>query len=138
MAKTSNGFDLVDENGPITEYLAVTLQTICTAGANGSRVMEILVHSDDTAATNITISKKLGSLTIPIKVATIAAGQGNSISAPDRKRLINSDSDFITGRLFDRDQNFFLVLEAGAILEASLSTLTSGKKVKVEVVKRDW
>lgn len=138
MAKDSHGYDAKQEVQTITQFTTTALQTIATAGADDSRVMEICVHSDDTNSTVLTVYMKKGAVSVPIKTVTVAANQGNVIGTPDRLRLLNGDSGFITGRLVDRDQNYYLVLQAGSTLEASLSTLSASKKVIIEVIQRDF
>lgn len=140
MAKTSNGFDAKTEDQTITQISTTARTTIATAGADDSRIMEILIHSDDNLiAHTLTFFMKKGGISVPIKLITIAINQGNITNIPDRVRLLNTDSNFIAGRLLERDQNYYLVLKAGATLEVQLSAATTATKlVTIEVVQRDF
>ena len=116
-----------------------TIKDICTAGADDSRLMEVLITSTDTAAKDITFYLNDGTNDTPIKLATVAARQGDIITTPDSLRLLNSNSGFINGRLFDRDQNYYIPLPAGYKLRAKCNAAVSATKdIVVIAILKDF
>jgi hypothetical protein len=117
-----------------------TAKNICTAAADDSRIMEILVTSTDSAARDMVFFLNDGTNDVPIKFCTIGGFQGNINTNPDPFRLVNSNNGFIVGRLFDRDQNYYIALPAGYSLRARCTTaVASGAfAISVLVVIKDF
>jgi hypothetical protein len=144
MAKNTTAFFIEDDRipSPVATFAnadGTTIKDICSAAADGSRLMEILITSTDTAAKDMTLYLNNGSVDIPIKLATVAARQGDIITTPDPLRLINSNNNFINGRLLDRDQNYYIPLPAGFKLRAKCNAaVTAGLQITVLAILKDF
>lgn len=109
------------------------LKTVATGGANGSKVMGLVLTSDDTSArviqVGITIGATfylLGSVTVPI-----GAGTGAVISVNGFAGIPNLP--------MDNDGNKFIYLESGNKLEIkSETTVTAAKTVHANATQEDF
>lgn len=110
-----------------------SLKTLCTAGANGSKVIAVNVTSDDTAAKVIRIGitrsgtfYPLGSYSVPL--STGLAG----VTSIDLLALVRSLP-------YDADGCRFIYLQSGDTLQAMAeATLTAGKTMNVVTQSEDF
>lgn len=142
MAKNTTAFFTKQERIPTRVTFAnadgTNIKDICSAGADDSRLMEVLITSTDSAVKEMTFYLNDGTNDIPIKLCSIAINQGNVIATPDPVRLINS-TNFINGRLMDRDQNYYLALPAGYKLRAKCnSAVTAATAITVLAILKDF
>jgi len=130
MTKNTTGYFLKDDVYTRTVFQpadTTTIKDIATAGANGSYVYLLNITSENTGASAMTIYMSNGVVDVPIKIPSIINNYGNSAANPDPLALINVDISFIVGRVFDRDQNYYIPLPAGWKLRAKLNaTIPTG------------
>lgn len=103
-----------------------TSKTLLTAGANGSVVTNISVHSTDTAAKDVTLLVTVGATDYPIGTVAIPLRTGDTNSAPSINllALANISPAFNT----DVNGNRYLELPANAILKVKAGTTVTAAK----------
>jgi hypothetical protein len=84
VANTSPIFGLTPNLAEATFVNAdgTTPKDICVAGANGTKVTRIAVHSDDTAASNLKLLIYDGATAFPVGVVRVAIGSGSDGAIP--------------------------------------------------------
>lgn len=118
---------------------STTIKDICVAGAEGSYVYEISLTGTNSTTREVTLFLNDGTNDIPIKLATVAINQGTVIGTPDPLRLIQPTAGFIVGRLFDRDQNYYIPLPTGWKLRMRVNlAVTAGQALTVLVHRKDF
>lgn len=115
---------------------ANTKKTICTAGANGTKVVGLLLTSTDSSAriaqiwlTRSATSYLLGSVTVPV-----TAGSDGVTAA------VNAlDPTMIPGLPVDNDGQSYLFLQSGDTLQVSFTTqVTAAKEIDAVGVSADF
>lgn len=115
-------------------------KTVATAGADGSGLYELSIVSTDTVARNMSFRVVNGANNATIRSGqVVAANQGNNSANPAPLRLIQELSNFLSIRLLDKDQNYYVPLAVGDTIQARMDVaVTSGQTVSVLAVKKDF
>jgi hypothetical protein len=112
-----------------------TVKTIVTAGANGSKIIGVIVTSTDTSARDLTLSIT-NSTTYPLGTKTIAITAGTIAATPAVNLL---DAAVIVGIPKDSDGNPFLFLISGDTLTVNcLTTVTTAKAITIHAIYEDF
>lgn len=119
---------------------ALTLKTIYTAGANGSKIVAINVTTTDTAATHVltlyqtraAVDYIIGAYTIPINAGSDGLTAGVSM-------LVGGPSVLINALPVDNDGQKYLFLESGDTLRLTFATaLTATTRINVVTIGADF
>lgn len=113
-----------------------TIKTLVTPPTNGSKVVAVLLTSDDTSSKDVQlvvtkggVDYPIGTINMPITAGTIAATSA----------VNGLDVSKIAGLPLDRDGQRYLLLESGAVLGIkALTTLTSGKFINAVAIHSDF
>lgn len=113
------------------------LKTVYTGGANGSKIVGLMVTSSDTAARDVTWGITVGAVFYPLGTVTIPIQAGQVNSAPAVNLL---DIAKTPGLPSDSDGNPFVFLaSASYTLQAkSLTTVTAAKEIDISAIAADW
>jgi len=115
---------------------ASNLKTVCTAGANGSKVVALNLCSDDTSARiiQILITRSATSILVgSVNVPTLAGTDGTN---PAVNAL---NSSMLPGLPLDNDGVRYLFLQSGDTLQIkSTTTVTAAKTVSATCVSGDF
>lgn len=135
-------------NKPIFPQLIVTpmqqilpadttsLKTLCTAGANGTKIERITVTSTDTSAKDLQLVVTSGGTDYIIGTASIPANSGNTNALPTVSLLEHAQFVGLAG---DANGNKYLYLAAGAVLKAkALSAVTTARAINIFVQGGDY
>jgi hypothetical protein len=144
MAKNTTGYFLANQTYTQTSLTNTTLTTIATGAANDSWVYDIVITTNSITPVLGTLYMNIGSpnpdftLKKILAAAPIQAGQGITTTNPYRL-LQSSDGSQVIYRFLDRDQNFYIPLDAGHTLKFQIdSGLSSGATVNILVFQRDF
>jgi hypothetical protein len=116
---------------------ASNLKTIATGGANGTKIVGLMVTSSDTAARDVTwgittsaVFFPLGTVTIPI-----TSGQVNSAAAVNLMDLTKTP-----GLPLDGDGNPFVFLSSASdtLQIKALTTVTAAKEIDITAIGGDF
>lgn len=119
---------------------AGTYKTLYTAGANGSKVVGIVMTTDDGSASHVVslaITRSatdyvIGAYTLPINSGTDGSTAGVDL-------LAGGPSGLIRGLPVDNDGQTYLLLESGDTLRATFATaLTASKRINVMTIGADF
>ena len=123
--KSFNNKGVVIQNAEGTE-----LQTIFTAGTDGSRVITISVIHNDSGTVVVDLYYNDGNTDYLLGSLSISTGSGN-------KSLLNKTTfEFLR---IDNNSNPYIQLKSGESLKAALqSAITSGKKCTIVVYGGDY
>lgn len=141
MAFTANNiptFPKQPTNGHVQILPADTtaLKTGYTAGANGSKILGIVVVSTDTATRDLQVGVTNSATTYPLGTKTIAITAGTVAGTPAVNML---DPAVILGMPVDNDGNPFLFLASGDTLDFHvLVTVTTAKLISIFVIAEDF
>lgn len=114
-----------------------TLKTIVTGATNGTKIIALILTSDDSSTRDVQIGitksggsfSPIGTMTMAVTAGTIAATAG--VNGLDRDTKI-------PGLPLDSDGNPFLHLESGDTLQMkALVTVTSAKKIYATAIHGD-
>ena len=109
-------------------------KVVCTAGANGSKVVGLIATSDDTATMNVQILIKRSATSILLGTGRIVTLSGTNGAAAN-VNLLNA----ITGLPIDNDGQPYLYLVSGDTLEcAVLVTVTAAKTISLTCIHGDF
>ena len=121
----------------VTAAETTTLQTVYTAGANGSKILGIIITSNDTSNRDIEINRVTVApvtyqlYTVPVP---LTAGTAAGIAAVN-----GMDPAYAKGLPVDNDGNPFIYLAIGDTLQVNaVATLTGGKAFNVTVFAVDF
>ncbi len=144
MAKNTVGYFLADQTYTQSSLTNGTLTTIATGAANDSWVYDIVITTNSITPVLGTLYMNIGSpspdfvLKKILGAAPIQAGQGITTTNPYRL-LQSSDGSQVIYRFLDRDQNFYIPLDAGDVLKFQIdSGLSAGATVNILVFQRDF
>ena len=113
----------------LTPAHTTALQTLFTAGANGSRIDNIFVSSTDSSAKDLQFVLTISSVDYIIGMLPIPANSGNSNSLPIVNVLGHAQFAALNS---DLNGNKYLFIPAGAILKVKAgSTITTAKVINV-------
>lgn len=105
-------------------------KVVCTAGANGSKVIGLTACSDDTSNRILQIVIKRSATSILIGSATVTTLAGTDGGTTPVKNLLNSVD--IPGLPVDNDGQRYIFLESGDTLEVkSTTTVTAAKTISL-------
>lgn len=110
-------------------------KTIFTAGANGSRVSAITVHSTDTALRDVVLSLVRSATSYPLFTISVPinAGNTNAIGALDLLR-----SPLLPGLPYDAFGNRYIDLKSGDTLTINTTTtVTAAKQITAAALGGD-
>jgi len=112
-------------------------KTIYTPDATyGGRVFSVLASTDDTSAVNLFIYILRSSTVIPIGIANMPAGSGNSGSVANVDLI---DAAAIKGLPYDSYGKRYIPLKGGDVLKAvPLTAVTSTKSAYVTTIGADY
>lgn len=109
---------------------AATKKTICTAGANGTKVVAVVAASTDTTARVFKIYMNRSSTSYLMGAATVATPAGSDGVLPSTNLL-----SLIPGLPRDNDGQPYIFLESGDILQGeNVTQVTAAKEVDVTVI----
>ena len=121
----------------VTAAETTALQTVYTAGANGSKILGIIITSNDTSNRDIEINRVTVApvtyqlYTVPVP---LTAGTAAGVAAVN-----GMDPTYAKGLPVDNDGNPFIYLGIGDTLQVNaLATLTGGKAFNVTVFAADF
>jgi hypothetical protein len=101
--------------------------TVVTAGGNGSKVLNLVASSTDTAAQTIAVSLVRSSTTYLLATTSVPANSGNASGTASVDLLV-----IIPNLPHDQDGQSYLFLNSGDTLVVnSAGTVTSGKTISV-------
>jgi hypothetical protein len=107
-------------------------KVVCTAGANGSKVIGLILCSDDTSARVIQMVIKRGGTSILIGSVNVPTLSGTDGAAPSVNAI---GGVYMPGLPIDSDGNEFILLESGDTLEIkSLTTVTAAKTISATCI----
>ena len=115
---------------------AGTYKTVFTAGANGSKVIAILVNTDDGTATHIltlrVLRSAVGTNLVKYLLPINSGGDG---TAAGIDMLAGGPLNLLAGLPTDNDGQKYLFLESGDTLELTFATaLTTAKRIDVHTI----
>ena len=111
-------------------------KTLYTAGANGSKIIGVIIGSTDTSARDIQLSIVNTALTYVLGTKTVAINAGSVAGTPAVNLL---DPAVIPGMPVDNDGNPFLFLISGDTLVInSLTTVTTAKLIAGHCIAEDF
>ena len=109
-------------------------KVVCTAGANGSKVVGLIATSNDTATMNVQILIKRSATSILLGTGRIVTLSGTNGAAAN-VNLLNA----ISGLPIDNDGQPYLYLVSGDTLEcAVLVTVTAAKTISLTCIHGDF
>lgn len=105
-----------------------TYKTLLTAGANGSIVTNISVHSTDTSAKDVVLTVTVSGTDYPIGTVAIPLRTGDTNAAPSMNLL--AATNIASAFNLDVNGNRYLELPANATLRVKAgSTVTTAKAI---------
>lgn len=110
--------------------------TICTAGADGTKVVGITVTSTDTGTRilQIFLTRSATSYLLASFIVPIGAGTAGAVAV-----LNAMDSALWPGLPVDNDGQFYFFLESGDTLQAAVTvTVTAAKEIDISVVSGNF
>ena len=111
-------------------------KTLVSAGANGSKIVSVMLSTDDTSSRIIQLSIKRSSTNYILGSVTVATLAGTDGVTPAQPAF---DLSLLRGLPVDNDGNPFIFLESGDELDIkSTTTVTSGKTVHAVAVYGDF
>lgn len=133
-------FYAVDNHDVITFNNAsgTTKQTVATGAANGSEVVALQFTSTSPATQEVIVSMTKGAKTVVLKRATLAINQGMVTATPDPLGLLQNNSNFISARNLDQNQNYYLAVPNGWVLEVAMAVTIVTGVVSVFVWQKDF
>jgi len=121
----------------ITAAETTTLETVYTAGANGSKILGMIISSIDTANRDIVVNRVTSTpttyqlYTVPVP---LSSGTADGVAAVN-----GMNPTYAAGLPVDNDGNPFIYLASGDTLQVNaLATLTTAKTVSVTVFAVDF
>lgn len=124
--QTISNFDAVQ----ILPADTTSLKTLVTAGANGARVENILIHSTDTAAKDVVLVMTKGGVDFPLATIQIPANSGNTNSLPPIALLKHAMLTDVLNT--DEKGNRYLYLGSGSVLKIKAgATVTAARAISV-------
>ena len=109
-------------------------KVVCTAGANGTKVVGLIASSDDAAVMNVQIWIKRSATSILLGTGRIAIASGTD-GAVANVNLLSA----ITGLPVDNDGQPYLYLVSGDTLEcAVLVAVTAGDTIYITCIHGDF
>jgi hypothetical protein len=115
---------------------STNLVTVLTPPTTGSKVVAIMVTSDDTSARDLQLVITKSGVDYPIGTTTIAITAG-TIAATAAVNML--DTAKLPGLPVDRDGQRYLLLESGAVLKAKvLVAVTAAKFVNIVALHSDF
>ena len=109
-------------------------KVVCTAGADGTKVVSLIATSNDTATMNVQILIKRSATSILLGTGRIVTLSGTDGAAAN-VNLLNA----ITGLPVDNDGQPYLYLVSGDTLEcAVLVTVTAAKTISLTCIHGDF
>ena len=115
---------------------STNLVTVLTPPTNGSKVVGIMVTSDDSSARDLQLVVTKGGVDYPIGTIQIAITAG-TIAATAAVNML--DVAKLPGLPIDRDGQRYLLLESGAVLKAKvLVAVTSAKFINIVALHSDF
>ena len=141
MAFTQNAiptFPFQPENGHVQILPANTTaqKTLFTAGANGSKIIGVIIGSTDTSARDVQLSIVNSATTYVLGTKTIAITAGFVAGTPSVNLL---DPAVIVGMPVDNDGNPFLFLIFGDTLVVNcLTTVTTAKIIACHCIAENF
>ena len=121
----------------VTAAETTTLQTVYTAGANGSKIIGIIITSNDTSNRDIEVNRVTSTpttyqlYTVPVP---LTAGTAAGVAAVN-----GMDPTYAKGLPVDNDGNPFIYLAIGDTLQVNaVATLTAAKAFNVTVFAEDF
>lgn len=116
---------------------ASTLKTIATGSVDGTKIVGLIVTSNDTAARDVTWGITRTSVFFPLGTVTIPITAGQVASAAAVNLL---DLTKTPGLPIDSDGNPFVFLsDASDTLQIkALTTVTTAKEIDVTAIGGDW
>lgn len=134
VANTAPIFGLAANLAEVTFVNAdgTTAKDLVSAGANGTKVTRIAVHSDDTAASNLKLLIHDGTTAYPVGVVRVAIGAGND-GAAAAVNLLNQ----LMLPWLDIDGEFFIP-NGYKIQVAPLVAVTAAKTVSIVCFAVDY
>lgn len=118
----------------------VTIYTAPNTGSYtiGSRVDQIVISTDDTAAVNVFLYIYTGSVVIPLGIVNVPLSSGNSGTVANVDALSGSGVTLIGSKL-DVTGKRYIDLQAGYLLKfAVLANMTAAKKIYVTAGGSDY
>lgn len=114
-------------------------KTIITAGANGSKVVSVVVASDDTSARILQLSVTRSATVYIIGSYSVPAASGTDGTTAAVDLLKGGPSTLIPGLPVDNSGQRYLFLQSGDTLTVkSTTTVTSGKTIHLTSVYGDF
>ena len=140
MAVTASGsFPQNPKNGnvQILPADASALKTIYTGGANGSKIVSLIVTSSDTSARDVTWGITTAAIFYPLGTVTIPITAGQINSAPAVTLL---DLSKTPGLPIDSDGNPYIFLTSASytLQIKALTTVTAAKEIDINAIGADW
>lgn len=112
-----------------------SLKTVVTGAANGSKVVALIVASDDTSARDVTFGVTKSATFYPLASKTVPITAGTVAGTPPINLL---DPSVIPGLPVDNDGQPYILLETGDTLQAkSLTTVTAAKAISLTALHGD-
>jgi hypothetical protein len=107
-----------------------------TAGANGSKIIGVIIASSDTSARDVQMSITNGGTSYPIMTKTVPLSAGFVAGTAAVNFL---DPVLLVGMPVDNDGNPYLYLISGDTLTFSaLTTVTAAKLITIHVIAADF
>lgn len=132
----NSGYTFTNSSGVGTLGSNTNMQTLFTAGGDGSIVDSISISSTDTSAKEFFIAILNGTTCRPLWAISIPAGSGNSAAVLPVDGL---SSTVASSMPIDQNGKRFIRLMPGELLVAApIATLTSAKSVIFTVVGADY
>lgn len=115
---------------------ASTAKTICTAGANGTKVVGIQICSDDTSARVIQLGITRSATFILLGSVNLPTLAGTDGAVPAVNAM---NATMMPGFPVDNDGEAYIFMENGDTLQAKMvTTITAAKTVSVNVISGDF
>lgn len=106
------------------------LKTLVTAGANGSRIDDIIATSTDTASRDLQFVITNGGVDYIIETIACPANSGNT-TAIVSLNILGSATRFLWAD-FDANGNRYMTLGSGSVLKVkSLTTVTASREIAI-------
>jgi hypothetical protein len=140
MAVSATGsFPQKPKNGNITIVNADAsgLKTVYTGGADGSKIVGLLVASDDTSARDVQWGITVGAVFYPLGTVSIPITAGTIAATPMVNLLDLTKSP---GLPIDSDGNPYVFLASASytLQIKALTTVTAAKTISVSAIAADW
>lgn len=103
-----------------------TLKTLVTAGANGSKVENIIVNSTDTANKDLQLVVTKGGVDYPLATIQIPLNAGNTNAIIPVSLFQHA---MLVGLNTDNNGNKYLYLGSGSVLKAKVTASVTAAKV---------